>query len=432
MDLFTDEKFDTIRFLRFLFQKKWHILGTTLATALLALLVTFFIPAKYYSYGTIFPTASNSMDDVLQNPQFGYEVHADRLMQVLESEVLRDSIIGMFDLVNYYEVDTNKLDWKYDLDKKFVTDITFFRSKYMSIVIKARMKNPKLAADIVNAIIEMVDGLREKIFKDNATEALRIVENNYFRKVEEVNKLVDSIYTQREGNTGTSLSLLGRRINQKQQELSKHRAELAELQNSYGFFDIETKVQIFNELSAKQQNAYLNDKGRLSVLEKNLKPGDSLILNTRARMEGARTSLEAINEQEKSLEGIKKRYAELRSGLDADLGLLNGMRSEFENMLNHPEPYVNSIKLERLVNAYTYEQTRLNELQTKYENAKSNYYAPFPKVYIIDRARPSLRKASPSFSLNVGLAALAGFVFSLVFLVLWERFRSVKSEIMAA
>lgn len=156
--------------------------------------VTMMIQPKYLAFGIIFPTNSNTRNELLSNPQFGYEIDADRMMQLLESEYIRNTIIDKHQLIEYYDIDTLALDWKLRLDKQFVKDITFFRSKYMSIVISANMHSPQKAAAIVNDIIDLVDKFQEKVLRENMTGEYEFQHTLYVQKKATVDSLLERIY----------------------------------------------------------------------------------------------------------------------------------------------------------------------------------------------------------------------------------------------
>ena len=46
---------------------------------------------------------------------------------------MRDRTIEKFKLYDYYEEDTTEKAWRSELSIKYIKDVTFFRSKYLSI-----------------------------------------------------------------------------------------------------------------------------------------------------------------------------------------------------------------------------------------------------------------------------------------------------------
>ena len=253
--MFKDEKLDAFKFLRLLYRRRKTIIIALLTSLLLSIVVTYFIPPRYSSFGIIFPPSSNSLEDVINKPDFGFDLQADRLMQILESQIVRDSIIQAFALIEYYETDTSKRDWKFKLHEKFIRDVTFFRSKYMSIVISASTKSPELSANIVNRIIDMIDELRESIFYQNFMVELEIVESDYQDQKAFVRTFKDSIQQQLEGRDNEVLEFVFLNTNYLTEK---------------DFGSVREKLSLSDELSLHEEQMlliYLNEQNKLHSLK---------------------------------------------------------------------------------------------------------------------------------------------------------------------
>jgi uncharacterized protein involved in exopolysaccharide biosynthesis len=179
MDLFDKEKAESQEFLQVIYRNFRLIVIIVVVTCIAAFVVTLFIPKEYSSSAVVFATESNSLDDVLRNPQFGYDVEADRLIQLLQTRSIRDSIIKKYDLVTYYKIDKSDPDWYYWLNKKYEKDISFTKTVFMSVIISARTKNPEMSANIVNDIITLVNQTREHLLKQNLYVALKALKREY-------------------------------------------------------------------------------------------------------------------------------------------------------------------------------------------------------------------------------------------------------------
>jgi uncharacterized protein involved in exopolysaccharide biosynthesis len=177
----SEQVIETKQAVRFLLRNSKKLIFYTSLSVILAIVITFFIPKEYYSYGIVFPPANPSLENNVDNPNFGYDVEADRLIQIFTSREIRDSVINRFDLLNYYELDKADEDWMDQLVKKYRNDIKFERTAYMSIVVSAQTKDPFMSAEIVNYIIEVTNKVREKIYKQNLSVA-------YKKAYEEFNK----------------------------------------------------------------------------------------------------------------------------------------------------------------------------------------------------------------------------------------------------
>lgn len=180
--------------LHFLFRNRKLLFLSLVTGGLLGVGVTFFIPKTYVSTAIVYPYSSHTKEDIIGNPQFGYELETEQLMQLLESKSMRDRTVKHFKLYKYYELDTNDASWESQLTLRYVNDVTFFRSKYLSVVVNAQMKDPKLSAAIANFQIDEVNKYREQIFEENRLKELNSAKHQLDVVTLRLNKLSDSIY----------------------------------------------------------------------------------------------------------------------------------------------------------------------------------------------------------------------------------------------
>ena len=430
-EVFDNERFDTIRFFRFLIKKRRVLFVIGIIGALASAGVTMLISPRYYSVGIIFPTASNSAQRVLENPQFGYDLDADRLMQILESEVVMDSVIKKFDLITYYEIDTSRLDWEYHLDLNVVRDITFFRSKYMSIIIRASMKDPVLAANIVNYIIDIIDPLREAIFKENTFASLKSVQGDYFKKMDEVNALVDSIDNLRRNNAGSEIEYLYEQIQTKNQIITKNRTDLSAMQNELRFYDLNAVTENVSNQLTDLNSIIAQDEERYLALKESYSPQDSLLIDLKSKTRGDYQKKKLLEARLKEVQDARPKYEALTNQLASEKAILEAIRESYAEKTRALDPLVESTKLTQLNLLLEHESDRLNHLRNKYEDAQVLFDQAFPKVYIIDRAKPSYKKESPSLTFNVMIGTLGLVFFSIIFMLFANNYRRVVKEIMS-
>ncbi len=202
------QKNELLQIIKFIYNHHKTYLKAIIITIILSVLVTFLLPKKYRSTGIIFPTFSNSLEDTYNNPMFGYDVEADRILQLLQSQEVQDSINAKFNLVNYYELDTLDERWRDELRKEFFANINFSKTPFMSIEISARTKDPQLSANIVNAIIGLIDPIRNRILKQNIIVAHNSISKEYRMQKNNLDSLVNLIKTMRDEYGNPAISLL--------------------------------------------------------------------------------------------------------------------------------------------------------------------------------------------------------------------------------
>lgn len=176
----------------FKYRKLWIlslIIGAALGGGL-----TFTMSPKYMSTAIVYPYNSQTREDLISNPQFGYEVESEQLMQLLNSKSMRDRTVREFKLHEYYGIDTNKQSWKSEITRRYVKDVVFLRSKFLSVVINVTMGDPELAANVANFQVEEVDRYRTSIFKENRNAELEKFNVEMLKNSETLNALKDSIY----------------------------------------------------------------------------------------------------------------------------------------------------------------------------------------------------------------------------------------------
>lgn len=203
-----DQIKDTIAFWSFLRKYYRLLLMYACIGGLLAALATIFIPKEYKSYGLVYPPSSTSLENSINYPNFGYDVEADRLMQILEGRDIRDSVIRKFHLREYYKIDSTRPEWHDDVLKKYYKNITLERTTSMAVLITARAEDPQTAADIVNYIIKSADAFREKLYKYNLRSAFEEAQAEYQQRKSKLDSLELALNQHLKENNLSSLLLL--------------------------------------------------------------------------------------------------------------------------------------------------------------------------------------------------------------------------------
>ncbi|CAN5402874.1 hypothetical protein BH11BAC1_BH11BAC1_08940 [soil metagenome] len=245
---------------------KWRkpLLITVLAAAVASCIFssTYFIKPKYKSTVIFFPTASTSisraiMDDNISDKQdllaFGEEEQAEQMLQILNSDDIRNIIIEKYELMKHYGINPQSEFPQTQLISEFEDNISFRQTEYLSIRIDVLDTDPKMAASIANDISALVDSMKTKIQRERASEALLIMEQEYNRKLAQINTMEDSLKWLR----------------------------------GKGIMDYSNQSIIWTEEYAKSFSSFSNETATLKVLEKYRTENDSSIVNTKARISGA-------------------------------------------------------------------------------------------------------------------------------------------------
>ena len=165
----------------------------------------FFITPLYNSTTIIYPTSSNSISKVLISTtyqsekdimNFGEDEQTEQMLQVLNSNRVRDKVINRFNLMEHYDIKDSKYPIT-KLNKLYDARIKFRRTEYNAVKITVLDSDPELSARIANEIAEIFDSTMNQMQKEVAIEAYRIVEQEYNTLVAEMNMLEDSLNTLR-------------------------------------------------------------------------------------------------------------------------------------------------------------------------------------------------------------------------------------------
>ncbi|MFM2207630.1 MAG: hypothetical protein RL213_1605 [Bacteroidota bacterium] len=268
-----------------------------------------FITPKYRSSLVFFPPATNSVSKALLEENiseqsdflaFGAETQAEQMLQLLNSDAIREAVIRKFDLARHYGIDTREEYPTSRLYEQYRDNISFSRTEFMSVRIDVLDTDPQLAADIANEIASRLDSTMNTLRRNRAVEAVGILERAYENKSSAIRTKEDSLRKIREG----------------------------------GVMDYLTQSAVYNEQYAKAYSTYNQEKASLSVLEKagNVAGIDTAILRTRARIEAAGAGVSAIRFKLDQLAALGGSSIALNEELEADRKELSRMRQQLDRL----------------------------------------------------------------------------------------------------
>ena len=205
-ELFSNNLFDSTSLVNYINKKKKHLIIITIIAFVISTIVSFLIHPKYQSSVILFPASSSSISHQLltQNVteknilNFGEEEEVEQLIQILNSDEIRNKIITKYNLMDHYNINPNSKYPKTELYNKFTDNISFIRTEYMSVRIEVLDKDPQMAADIANDIASLIDTTMNRMQKERAHKAFSIVEGEYLALKNQIEQLEDSLNQLRE------------------------------------------------------------------------------------------------------------------------------------------------------------------------------------------------------------------------------------------
>ncbi len=161
-----------------------------------------FITPLFKSEVILFPISTNAISGALLTDnyiskmgflEFGEEEDAEQLLQILNSNEIRDKIIKRYDLMNHYEIDTTSIYKRTDLHQEYQDNIQYSRTEFMAVKIEVMDKDPVYAANIANDIASFLDSVKSHMQHERAFKAFKLVENEYFDSKKYVAIMEDSL-----------------------------------------------------------------------------------------------------------------------------------------------------------------------------------------------------------------------------------------------
>ncbi|HEY4797561.1 MAG TPA: Wzz/FepE/Etk N-terminal domain-containing protein [Bacteroidia bacterium] len=184
---------------------KWRkaIIAVGVLAVISSTTVAFMIPEKYKSTVILFPATSVSISKSLmsQNPSsnadllhFGEEDDMERMLQVLNSEEIRDRIVKKYKLEEHYGIEKDNKYRKTLLRQEYDDNILFKKTEFMSVKIEVLDRDPQIASYIANDIASLYDSSMVRMKRSRAEDAFRIVEREYKLLQQEIIGKEDSLH----------------------------------------------------------------------------------------------------------------------------------------------------------------------------------------------------------------------------------------------
>jgi len=171
------------------------------AAALLSALASLTIQPKYKSTVTLFPVSSSSISQALMSQnsgekeilKFGEEEEVEQMMQVLQSNTIRNRVIDKYNLMEHYDIDSMSKYPATSLYEKYKKNIKINRTEFMSVEIVVLDHCPETAALIANEISAQLDSVMNDMQQDRAMKAFRLVEMEYLKQKNKIKAIRDTL-----------------------------------------------------------------------------------------------------------------------------------------------------------------------------------------------------------------------------------------------
>ena len=182
-----------------------------------------FITPRYKSIAVLYP--SNLIP-------YGSETPTEQMLQLLQSNDIRNQIITKYKLADHYGIDTTRRGYASALIAEFEDNVIVRKTEYESVKIEVMDKDPVIAAKLAKDMIHFLDLMARSLQREKSTEVVAIFE---------------------------------KQMRSKKVELDTMEAQLKELRVKYGLLDYEAQTK---ELTKKYlATARTGDKASLNEID---------------------------------------------------------------------------------------------------------------------------------------------------------------------
>lgn len=163
-----------------IWRKRKILLIVTGAALVVSTIIAFTMTPIYRSTAIVFPAATSTVSFSEQRNakasamDFGEEEQAEQLIQILQSSKIRDKVVERFDLMTHYEISKDDPNKFYKLVKQYNNSILFVRTRFGSIQIDVLDRDPVLARDIANKIVDLIDTVKNEMVLARTIPAFEI------------------------------------------------------------------------------------------------------------------------------------------------------------------------------------------------------------------------------------------------------------------
>jgi uncharacterized protein involved in exopolysaccharide biosynthesis len=196
-----DNDYNLLGVIRVLLKWKNQILIATLGAGILAAGYSWFFMDDYYkSYATIYPInmAFNDRAAIFNMEKVDYYGGKDdinRVLTIAQSAPIADYIIAKYHLTDHYKISKDKKYWQTKVHKEFDGNYKAIKTDQNAIELSIYDTDPKLAAEIISDIINMIDSTYRNLEIGSKKLQLETFKKQLVVRQQNVEKYADTLAT---------------------------------------------------------------------------------------------------------------------------------------------------------------------------------------------------------------------------------------------
>lgn len=193
---------ESTHLLVFIYRNLKTLIAVGFVAAVAAAVVSFTMDEYYESSVIMFATSQNSLgeqffEELKKNDlmAYGKTEDAERLLQILNSNRLRDRIIEKYELFAHYDIDPDEPGSGADMGLIYNQNVSANLTRYGSIRIQVYDTDPEKARDMANDMAFLVDSAANAMRNERAAEAYKLSLHTLAKMEEQLAEAEDSLAT---------------------------------------------------------------------------------------------------------------------------------------------------------------------------------------------------------------------------------------------
>jgi len=355
-----------------LYRWKWFIAGVTAVVAVAAVVISLMLPDYYRASTRVLPPANTGGTSMLGSLSEGLPSAAQsllggetgeytRLLALLDSRSMYESVVERFNLVKVYETDDSTTPLA-DAAGTLADNVSFVvDEEYNYMSVKVMDRDPQRAAKMANFFVERLNEMNARLASENAGNYRRFVEQRY----REAEARFDSVM-----NATTAF------------------------QEKYGVMNLEEQASAFFDKAAQLRFRAIQAEIKYKQLRSEYGSANS-------RVQAARQTMQtANNKYEQAMEGQERM-----------------MPVAQEELPTAARQYA-ELEKERRILKKTLEYMRPLLGQARFDEQRQRQ-----AVQVVDKATPPTQDAWPPRAIICIMSTLSAFMLAVLFVLVYEWWR---------
>lgn len=191
---------DSSHILLFVYSKLRIFIIVGIIATILSAVVSLIIEEKYESSVIMFATTQSSIGQQFYEESnqgdllaYGETEDAERLLQLLNSSLVRTAIINTHNLSEHYDIDVNEPGGRTLLQKEYNSNVSSSMTRFGSIRVSVLDKDPELAKTIANHLVSLTDSLSNILRNERALLAFELAKTTYDNSDKEIQAAEDDL-----------------------------------------------------------------------------------------------------------------------------------------------------------------------------------------------------------------------------------------------